>query len=123
MRPEAVHEEVEQAAALVGVAGAGATASMARMPAETSPGRTSARMSPAAAPASRIVAMAARSSWRVCAREIAPASTMASRVSVMPCLVASHSPNRSIHSRSARAGGWQASNSRAPAVSRTTWSW
>jgi len=80
----------------------------------------SARRSPAAVPASRMVVMTSSSSARVWARAISPDSIIASSVSIMPCLVTSQSPNRSIQRRIASAGGSCPSSSRAPRVSRST---
>ena len=84
---------------------------------------TSARRSPAARPASRIVVIASSSSARVWAWVISPESIIASSVSSMPFLVASQSANKSIHRRIASAGGTHFSRSVAPMVRRFTWSW
>jgi hypothetical protein len=66
--------------------------------------------------------MAASSSVRVCAWAISPDSIIVSSVSSMPFLVAIQSPNKSIQRRIAAAGDSRPSSSRAPVVSRTTWS-
>jgi hypothetical protein len=84
---------------------------------------TSARRSPAARPASRMESITPSSSARVWASAISPDSIIASSVPIMPCLVISHSPNRSIQRRIASAGGNRPSSSRPPTVSRSTWSW
>lgn len=75
---------------------------------------TSARRSPAARPASSISVMAVSSSVLVWACEISPDWIITSSVSSMPFLVAIHSPNRSVHLRSAAAGVSSASSSWAP---------